>query len=178
MASYEQTDTPIAGVKILLNKVVSDERGHFIGLAESDNPALGDLKNLHASVATTKHVARGTHYHHRLTENFYTLAGTALWILHDFDKDSATHGVTHALVLGDGKKNIKTTLPTFYIDGGHMAQLTIGPGVYHAFWPLTDAGAVVFVTGNTDYDPKDFVRPTLEEIPGAQKILKEHGIKT
>lgn len=177
MSSYEEKDTPIHGVRLLLNKVVSDERGHFCDLAETDNPALGNLEHLHASIATTAKTPRGCHYHHRLTENFYTLAGTALWILHDFDKKSPTHGKTYALILGDGKTKIESDLDSFYMHEGKLAQLIISPGVYHAFWPLTDDGAVVIATGNTGYDKEDYVRPELHEIPTAKEILKNHGIE-
>jgi len=176
MPSYSELKTPISGATIILNKVVSDERGHFCNLAEADNPALGGLKHLHASIATTPRVARGEHYHYRLVENFYTLGGTALWILHDFNEESPTYGTTYALILGDGKKKIKTKLPVFYLDEGKIAQLTITPKIYHAFWPLTDDPVVVFVTGTTGYDKSDYARPSIEEVPGAKEILAGHGI--
>ena len=174
--SYQEIDTPINGVKILLNKVNSDSRGHFLDLAETDNPLFKDIKHLHASVATTKYVARGEHYHYKLTENFYVLSGTSLFIMHDFNEDSPTYGKTYALILGNGKEKPNTNLETYYIDEGRLAQISISPKVYHAFWPLTDDDAVIFVTGNTGYDAQDYGKPKIEEVPGAVEILKQHGI--
>lgn len=176
MASYQEINTPIDGVKILLNKVTSDNRGHFLDLAETDNPLFEDLKHLHASIATTKHIARGEHYHYKLTENFYVLGGISLFIMHDFNENSSTYGKTYALIAGDGKEKPNTNLETYYINEGQLVQIKIPPKVYHAFWPLTDDNAIVFVTGNTGYNAEDYGKPKIEEVPGATKILKEHGI--
>lgn len=176
MASYEEVKTPITGLKIYLNKVVSDERGYFLDLAETDNPLFKDVAHLHASIATTKHVARGEHWHYKLTEHFYLMAGTALFVLHDFDKNSPTHGRTYALILGDGKTKPETSLDAYYLDEGKFPQLEIGPNVYHAFMPLTDDEAVVFVTGNYGYDGEDYGRAKIEDIPGVKEILTNLGI--
>ena len=180
MASYEKLETPIVGLEILLNKVVSDERGHFLDLAETDNPSMasGYTKHLHASIATTKHIARAEHYHHKIKESFYTLAGTALWIFSDFNKNSPTYGKTYAAIAGNGKAKPETSLPTFYLDEGKFPQFKIDIEIYHAFWPLTDEPAIIMATGTDGYDPDDYERPAVEEVPGARKILEEHGINT
>lgn len=183
MPSYKTLKTPINGLKIHLNKVVSDHRGFFCDLAETDNPLWETgCKHLHASIAVKKGVARGEHYHYRLIENFYILSGTALWIFHDFNKESKTFGKTWALILGfSPKSNPATAGPNpkkLFIDQNKLAQVEIPPYIYHAFWPLTNERVVAFATGTTGYDPKDFVKLKIDEVPGAVKILKKFKIKT
>jgi len=164
--SYKTIKTPISGLNIYINKVVGDERGYFCDLAETDNPIWKTkIKHIHASIAIKKGVARGEHYHLRLIENFWILSGTALWIFHDFNKKSKTYGKTWSLVLDfPPKKN-------------QLAQIEIPPYVYHAFWPLTKTPVVAVATGTTGYDPTDFVKPSIEDIPGAKEILKKYSIK-
>lgn len=178
MASFEKIKTPIIGVEILLNKVTSDERGYFLDLAETDNPVMteGYTKHLHASVATTKFVGRAEHYHYKTEESFYTLGGTALWIFSDFNQDSPTYGTTCALIAGSGSAKPKTDLPTFYINENKLAQIKIGVKIYHAFWPLSSEPAIILATGTKGYDPDDYARPTINEVPNAREILKKHGI--
>ncbi|MEX0877844.1 MAG: dTDP-4-dehydrorhamnose 3,5-epimerase family protein [Candidatus Spechtbacterales bacterium] len=175
--SYKKVDTPIEGLNIYINKIVSDERGHFLDLAETDNPSMEDVKHLHASIATTKHIARGEHWHYKLTEHFYVMAGTALFILHDYNENSSTHGKTYALILGDGKTKPETELDSYYMDEGKLAQLEIPPMVYHAFMPLTDDEAVVFVSGNFGYDAEDYGRAKVIDIPGVKDILNKLNIE-
>lgn len=174
--SYEKVETPIEGLNIYLNKVVSDERGHFLDLAETDNPLIEDVRHLHASIATTKHIARGEHWHYKLTEHFYVLSGTALFVLHDFNENSPSFGKTYAMILSDGKEKPDTELDSFHIGDGKLAQLEIPPMIYHAFLPLTDRDVVVFVAGNEGYDAEDYGRAKVHEIPEAKKILTDHGI--
>jgi dTDP-4-dehydrorhamnose 3,5-epimerase-like enzyme len=151
---------------VYLNKVVGDERGYFCDLAEIDNPLWKTkVKHIHASIAIKKGVARGEHYHLKLIENFWILSGTALWIFYDFNKKSKTYGKTWSLILDFPPKKNKLT------------QIEIPPYVYHAFWPLTNTPVVAVATGTTGYDPADFVKPSIKEVPGAKRILQRHGIK-
>jgi dTDP-4-dehydrorhamnose 3,5-epimerase-like enzyme len=177
--SYEIVSTPIAGLKILLNKVVGDSRGYFCDLAEADNPMFKKkVRHIHGSLAVSMGVARAAHYHYRLHETLYTLSGTALWIFHDFKKTSKTFGATYALLAGFSKKGIITKgAPSYFIDRGSFAQFSIAPYVYHAFWPLTPERTVVVAVGEAGYDPTDYARPKLEEMPAAARILKKYGIK-
>ena len=177
--SYKTIQTPINGLKIHLNKVVADQRGLFCDLAETDNPIWKDrVTHLHASIAMSKGVARGAHYHYRLKENFYALSGTSLWIFHDFNKKSKTYGKTYSLILGLSDKKMETKgVKSFFMDKGKLAQIEVAPEIYHAFWPLTNHEVVVFVTGTTGYDASDFARPIISEVPGAEKILKKFKIK-
>lgn len=194
MTSYKTLETPINGLRVLLNKVVGDERGYFCDLAEGDNPLFKDgCRHLHTSIAIKKGVARGGHYHYRLKENFYVLSGTALFIFHDFNKKSKTYGKTYSLVLGFSPKakagpayakatagksdlDFKGTR-SYFINRGKLAQIEIPPHIYHAFWPLTNEKVIAFVTGTEGYNPRDFERPSIEDVPGAKKILKKFGIK-
>jgi dTDP-4-dehydrorhamnose 3,5-epimerase-like enzyme len=100
-----------------------------------------------------------------LRENFWVLSGAALWIFHDFNKKSKTYGKTWSLVLDFPPKKNK------------LSQIEIPPYVYHAFWPLTNQPVIAVATGTTGYDPGDFVKPKIEEVPGAMRILAKHKIK-
>jgi dTDP-4-dehydrorhamnose 3,5-epimerase-like enzyme len=174
--SYQTIQTPIEGVTLYLNKVVSDERGHFLDVADTDNPAIENLQHLHASVALHKGVARGEHYHYRVLEHFYTLSGTSLCILHDFGEKSPTKGTTYAFIGGNKDETVQSTLPAFPIEDGYLTQVRVPPGVYHAWWPLTAAPIVIMATGTAGYDPDDYGRVAIAEVPGALDILKQHGI--
>jgi len=177
--SYKTIKTPINGLKIHLNKIVADKRGYLCDLAETDNPIFKDgCVHLHASIAMKKGVARGAHYHYRLKENFYMLSGTSLMLFHDFNKKSKTFGKTYSLIIGFSNPKINTNgTKSYFIDEGKLAQVEVPPHVYHAFWPLTNEKAIAFVAGSEGYDPGDFVRPAIHEIPGAKKILAKYSIK-
>ena len=174
-----EATTGINGVRIIFNKVVKDERGVFADLAEEQNPLFtAGLKHLHASIAIKKGVARGCHYHYRLRETFYILAGTGLCILHDFRKESPTAGKTYAVILGYEKPKETTELPVYTITEGTLPELIIPPMVYHGFWPLTEEKLVLVGGGTHAYDPEDYARPALKEVPGATEILRRHNIET
>jgi len=168
--------TSIKGLNIYLNKVVSDERGSYCDMAPggTDNPLYADgIKHIHASIATKKFVSRGGHYHYRLRENFFTLSGTALWYFYDFNQNSPTYGESCAVILGYKKLGMDLGIPEYTIDKDSAAQIAISPGVYHIFWPLTDAETVVAGTGSLDYDPEDYSRIEVQEVPGAVKIFEK-----
>ena len=93
--TIKQITTPIKGLNLYLNKVVSDERGSYCDMAPggTDSPLYSEgIKHIHASIATKRFVARGGHYHFELKESLFTLSGTALWYFYDFDKNSPTFG--------------------------------------------------------------------------------------
>ena len=166
----------IEGLNLYLNKVVSDERGSYCDMAPggTDNPLYADgIKHIHASVATKKFVPRGGHYHYKLKENFFTLSGTALWYFYDFDENSPTFGKGYAVILGYDKLGIDVGIPEYTIDKNSAAQISIAPGIYHVFWPLTDTETVVAGTGSLDYDPGDYNRTKIEDVPGAIEIFEE-----
>jgi len=167
--------TPIKGLNLYLNKVVSDPRGSYCDMAPggTDNPLYADgIKHIHASIATHRFVARGGHYHFRLKENFFTLSGTALWYFYDFDKNSPTYGQGYSVVLGYDKLGLDLGIPEYTIDRGAAAQIMISPGVYHVYFPLTDAETVVAGTGSLDYDAEDYDRTKVEDVPGAMESFE------
>lgn len=168
--------TPIEGLNIYLNKVVSDPRGSYCDMAPggTDNPLYADgIKHIHASIATHKYIARGGHYHFHLKENFFTLSGTALWYFYDFDKDSPTYGQSYSVVLGYDKLGLELGIPEYTIDKGAAAQIAINPGVYHVYWPLSDMETVVTGTGSLDYDQEDYDRTKVEDVPGAVETFEK-----
>ena len=175
--TFKEEKTSIDGLRLLLNKVVGDERGIFADLAETDNPVFEkDIKHLHASIATQKGVGRGGHYHNTVFESFWILGGTGLCIFHDFRDESPTKGTTYAVIIGYENPSEKTSLPTHTISEGSLAQIIVPPGIYHAFWPLSDEKLIIVATGTEGYDEEDYVRPEVHEIPGAKDILEQHNI--
>jgi dTDP-4-dehydrorhamnose 3,5-epimerase-like enzyme len=119
-----------------------------------------------------------------LRENFWVLSGAALWIFHDFNKKSKTYGKTWSVTLGftplltkEGLGVVARGTKSYFINDGKLAQIEVPPYVYHAFWPLTNQPVIAVATGTTGYDPADFVRPKIEEVPGAIRILKKYKIK-
>lgn len=174
--NIEHISTTIEGLNLHLNKVVSDERGSYCDMAPggTDNPLYADgIKHIHASIATEKFVARGGHYHYKLKENFFTLSGTALWYFYDFDRNSPTFGKGYAVILGYDKLGVDVGIPEYTIDKDFAAQISISPGIYHVFWPLTDVETVVAGTGSLDYDSDDYNRTKIEDTPGAIEIFEE-----
>ncbi|MFA7169285.1 MAG: glucose-1-phosphate thymidylyltransferase [Candidatus Paceibacterota bacterium] len=168
--------TPIKGLNLYLNKVVSDPRGSYCDMAPggTDNPLYADgIKHIHASIATHKFVPRGGHFHFHLIENFFTLSGTALWYFYDFDKNSPTYGQSYSVILGYDKLGLELGIPEYTIDKGMATQLMIAPGVYHVYFPLTDAETVVAGTGSFDYDPEDYDRTKVEDVPGAMEAFEK-----
>jgi len=173
--NIKHISTPIKGLDIYLNKVVSDERGSYCDMAPggTDNPLYADgIKHIHASIADKKFVPRGGHCHYKLKENFFTLSGTALWYFCDFNKDSPTYGKHYAAVFGYEKLGTDIGIPEYTIDKGCAAQIAISSGVYHVFWPLTDVKTVVAGTGSLDYDSEDYLRIKVEDIPEAIEIIE------
>ena len=172
----KQITTPIKGLNLYLNKVISDERGSYCDMAPggTDSPLYSEgIKHIHASIATKRFVARGGHYHFKLKENFFTLGGTALWYFYDFDKKSPTFGESYTVILGYNKLGLDLGIPEYTIDKEMAAQIAISPGVYHVLWPLTDKQAVVAGTGSTKYDPEDYDRTKIEDVPGAIEIFEK-----
>lgn len=172
--------TPIKGLNIYLNKAISDERGSYCDMAPggTDNPLYADgIKHIHASIATKKFVPRGGHYHFDLKENFFTLSGTALWYFYDFNPKSPTFGESFSVIFGYDKLGIDVGIPEYTIDQDSAAQIAISSGIYHILWPLTEKETVVVGTGSADYNPKDYNRKKIEDVPGAvatfEKIKKK-----
>lgn len=137
-----------------------------------------DILDLYASTARGKHTFRGGHYHPKLDELFFQTSGTALWLLSDFRNDSKTFGKTTAIIVGIDRDDsiLPEGVPSYFLSDGTFSRLRIPHGVYHAFCPLTDERVTTIGVGSTPYDKEDYRYPTLEEIPGAKKILSDFGI--
>ncbi|MCK4891797.1 MAG: glucose-1-phosphate thymidylyltransferase [Candidatus Pacebacteria bacterium] len=168
--------TPIKGLNLYLNKVISDERGSYCDMAPggTENELYSDgIKHIHASIATKKFIPRGGHYHYKLRENFFTLSGTALWYFYDFNQNSPTYGESYSVILGHDKLGINVGIQEFTIYNNSAAQIAISPGVYHVFWPLTDMETVVAGTGSTEYDSEDYNRMEIKDVPGAIEIFEK-----
>jgi dTDP-4-dehydrorhamnose 3,5-epimerase-like enzyme len=171
----EIIETPINGVKISLNKVIGDVRGHLCEIAPGGTKNSfvgGNIGNVYCATATQKGVARGAHYHHKLIENFYTLTGSALWLLKDFRKDSKTFGETYAVVFGD--KKVVGINADQYVSPENMAQLLVPNGVYHVFYPLTDKEVIVLALTNLPHDNDDYIRLEPENDKDLKGLVKKY----
>lgn len=172
--------TKIDGLLIKLNKVVADSRGALCELAPagfSDESFSSGVKNIHASIATKKGIARGGHYHLKQNENFYTLSGTALIVFADFRKNSKTTGNVYSVIVGSTKPADSKGLPAYTIDLGGLAQIFVPAGVYHIFSPLTDEKLILVSFSSENYDKADYAYPKPEELSGVKKILDNFGVE-
>lgn len=185
MSSYKKQKTTIDGVSLFFNKVFGDERGYFLDLAETDNPYIKTTKHIHSVLATEKNKSRGEHYHYKLTENFYTVSGTSLCCLYDFNENSPTYKKAFAFISGNKpheesiiKISEKNKIPSFFIEDSKLVQVNVPPLVWHAWWKLTDETSVIVALGDTGYDEKDYAKPRAVEITKIKKILNYYGITT
>lgn len=177
MSSYKKIKTPLSGVYILLNKVVSDDRGHFLDNAEVDNPAIQTTQHIHSVIARAKHCVRGEHYHYNLVEDFYVLYGATLVVLYDDNQDSPTYQQAFSFVAGTkGDVVVPDNTPQFFIEDGQLAQVHIPPKVWHGFWALTDFGSVILALGTAGYDKNDYKKIQALDIPPVYDILQDYGI--
>lgn len=171
-------ETGIKGLKIKINKVVTDKRGVLCELSkvESDAFLSKGIKNIYSSMATGKHIPRAGHYHFKNIENFYTLAGTALWFFRDYRKDSSTYKKKFKIILGFDSPNLSgnatSKIPSLTIDGSQMAQVLVPAGVYHIFWPLTEKTVIVLALASELYDKDDYGYLPSEETPDFDSILE------
>ena len=175
MSSYTQINTSINGVEIFLNKVVGDERGYFLDVAETDNPAMQTTKHIHTVIAKEKHSVRGEHSHFRLYEDFYMLSGTTLCVLYDDNEDSPTYKQVYAFLAGTKGENV-AGLDTYFTEDEKLAQVRIPPKVWHAVWSLSEGGSTILVLGTEGYDETDFKKAKASEIEPVRAVLEKIGI--
>ena len=177
MASYEKIASPLNGVEILLNKVVEDERGYFLDVAETDNPTIQTTKHIHAVIAREKHSVRGEHSHFRLSEDFYILSGTTLCMLYDDNEESPTYQQAYAFVAGTKQEDVaELKLDTYFTEDKHLAQIRIPPKVWHAVWSLDEGGSTILVLGTEGYNETDFKKVKAGDIQPVREILEGMGI--
>jgi len=170
----EVIKTPINGLKVNLNKIVGDVRGHLYEIAPggtANDFVGGKIGDVYIATASKKGVGRGGHYHHELIENFYTLTGSALWLFKDFRKKSNTFNKTYAAIFGNKKtEGIEVDQ---YVLPDNMAQVLVPEGVYHVFYPLTDKEVTVLALTNLPHDNDDYVRIPPEEDKDLKELKKK-----
>lgn len=175
----EIIQTGIDGCTVELMPIFGDPKGgvmHMLPGGEK-NPEWygGTILDVYSFYAHEKNRLRGGHYHPVLNELFFTVSGTALWILSDFRLNSPTKGKTIAFLAGsNGPEN---DLPSYTIaKTNKLARIRVPAGVYHAIAPLTDEGFTAIALGTTPYDKEDYRYPSIDEVPGMKDILTTFGI--
>ncbi|MBI4433309.1 dTDP-4-dehydrorhamnose 3,5-epimerase family protein [Candidatus Uhrbacteria bacterium] len=171
--------TAIVGLELHHTKVVGDARGLLAELVQGGtaNPVLAPgLGNLYVSIAVGKHVGRAAHFHFRLRELFFTITGTAVWFFHDFRSESPTAGQSFVVVLGAERPAMPTADPVYVLADRDMVRVDVPPGVYHAYWPLTDTPVAVLAAPSLPHDDTDYDRRKPSEIPGCRELLARYQI--
>jgi len=172
-------ETGIPGLEVDLQKVIGDHRGFLAEMLPGgmDHPvAKNGIRNIYMSVATGKHVGRAAHYHYKNHEIFYTLSGTALWLFHDFRKDSPSSGKSFEIILGHEKPEDEVHHPVVVLDDLQFACVSVPVEVYHAYWPLTDEKVRVVAVASESHSDDDYWRGKPNEVPGFVEILGKYGI--
>ncbi len=177
MPTIKTIETPIQGVTVELQSTFGTIDGGVIHMLPGgiQNPeGFGQqLLDIYAFTAHGQEQSRGGHYHRTLNELFFTMSGTALWILSDMRPTSPTHGTTHALILSINKPTNTLDIPAYTLEDGSFPRLRVPAGVYHAIFPLTDERVTCVALSSTPYDANDYVHPTQEEIPEILTILNK-----
>ncbi|MDO8599550.1 MAG: dTDP-4-dehydrorhamnose 3,5-epimerase family protein [bacterium] len=171
--------TPINGLELHHTKVVGDARGLLAELVQGGaaNPVLSHgFGNLYTSIAIGKHTGRAAHLHVKLHEIFCTLTGTALWFFHDFREASPTFGKSHAVVLGFDRPTTAVPDSVYVLSEKDMARCIVPGGVYHAYWPLTDAPVFVVSIASMPHDDADYDRRKPDTVPGCRDWVGKYGI--
>lgn len=181
MPTIKTIETPIQGVTVELQSTFGNMEGgvmHMLPGGIQNPDGFGQqLLDIYAFTAHGQNQARGGHYHHTLNELFFTMSGTALWILSDMRPTSLTHGTTHALILSINKPQETFGFSSYSLEDGSFPRLRVPAGIYHAIFPLTDERVTCVALGSTTYDAQDYAYPTPVEIPGMHKILEQIGFK-
>lgn len=171
--------TSISGLELHHTKVVGDACGFLAELVRggSANPVLAPgFGNLYTSVAIGKHTGRAGHFHFKLHERFFTLTGSAVWFFHDFREGSPTFGKSFTCVLGYDRPPEGTPGPAYILSDRDMVRVVVPPGVYHAYWPLTDAPVIVLAVASTPHNDADYDRRKPVEVPECREALTLFGI--
>ena len=172
--------TTIDGLELHHTKVLGDDRGMLAELLQggSANPVLAPgFGNCYLSIAIGKHTGRAAHVHRVLHERFFTVTGSAVWFFYDLRDDSATAGRSFTCVLGYARPPDAIAGPAAFLDERDMVRMVVPPGVYHAYWPLTEAPVVVLSVASLPYDDADYDRRAPATIPGCRDALAAYGIR-
>jgi hypothetical protein len=177
MTGREQT--AIAGLDVILNRAIGDERGWLGELlpgGSANRDAAEGLGNVYVSVAQGQHTARAGHYHYRQSELFFPVTGTVLWAFRDYREKSPTFGAVAAVVFSE-EKNSQGDLPAYIIGRGTMPGIAVPHGVYHVYWSLSDVPARIVCIASTPHDDSDYVRLSPADVPGLETIVSSYGIE-
>ncbi|MFH0928265.1 MAG: hypothetical protein V1821_02200 [bacterium] len=170
-------DTEIQGAKVELQPIFGNAEGgvlHMLPGGVGNPEGFGNnLLDIYAFTAVGRGKSRGGHYHLKLEELFFQLAGTALWILSDFRPESPTFQKTIGVILGVKAPTETHGLPVYTIEAGTLPRLRIPAGVYHAIFPLDDERVTSVALGSTAYDAADYQKPELQDVPGAKELLNK-----
>ena len=182
MNTGEVYQTPIDGVVVRANKLIRHDRGTLAELMPGgleNDLAMGEFGNLYLTTSDEKGGDRGGHYHKldNSYESFYMVGGTVVWLLHDYRKDSPTHGVTMDIVVGETRPNLELadTL-VFVTEDGSMPQVVIPPGVYHGYVQLSDDAAQIIGYHTKPYQEDDYERIDLSDVPDIDTFIKKYSI--
>ena|SRR3989338_6024023 len=174
----KRVGTPIDGLTVLLNRAVGDERG-WLGELVPNGAAHQDLSdglgNIYVSIVLGKGIARAGHYHHRQSELFFTLTGTALWAFRDYREESSTFGRVYAVIFTDSSVP-PGSVPVYVIGTGAMPGIVVPHGVYHVYWALSEAPVRVVCVATTPHDDTDYVRLQPVEVPDLATLIKEYRL--
>jgi len=171
--------TMIEGLDLHHMKVVGDARGFLAELIPggSANPVLArGFGNLYTSIAIGKHTGRAAHLHVKLHEVFCTMTGIALWFFHDFRDASPTFGKSFACVLGFERLPGGVPDKVYVLSENDMVRCVVPSGVYHAYWPLTDAPVTVLCIASMPHDGADYDRRPPSQVPGCRERVAGYGI--
>lgn len=173
--------TGIDGLTVELQPMFGDLGGavfHMLPGGTANPEGLGGkILDVYAFSAKGLGAQRGGHYHLKLDELFFTVAGTALWIFSDFRQNSPTNGKTTGVIVGAETPEDARGLPAFGLEDGSLPRVRVPAGVYHALFPLTDARVTTVALGSTPYDKEDYRYPEIEDVPGALEILMRFDIR-
>lgn len=180
--SEHNIQTAIDGVVIDLMPAFEKNNGgvfHMLPGGSSNSDWFGgDIRDVYGFYSNEQNKLRGGHYHPTLNEMFFTVAGTALWILSDFRPESPTYKKTIGIILGKAKSDRAHNLPSYTVEEtGRHARIKVPAGVYHAIAPLGDQGFTAIALGTTAFDKDDYRYPTIAEVPDMISILDGFGIQ-
>lgn len=131
----------IEGVIITPLATHPDNRGYFREIVRCADSPLQPCAQISATMSYPG-VIKAFHYHNRQDDLWYCARGMIQAVLYDRREDSATHGVTQVVPMGDLAPQ----------------SLFIPHGVVHGYSVLgSEAALVVYATSHV-YDPEDELR--------------------
>lgn len=178
MSENNSVNTNINDVQILFENTISDKRGTFFDLVENgfvENIYQGGVKHVYASLSKSKLIARGNHFHYENFENFYTLTGTALWILLDCRENSSTYGNLFSFIASYDDYSDEE-IPVYSVKNNEFTHFTVPPKVYHLVVPLTDEPVLVVALGSIPFKETDVGKPSESLMQKLDPIISKYKI--